>query len=153
MSKEQTCADSNTNVYTAEKASFDKIVSISRDLSGRREVCTFRGNRGLWREVSEMLAHDGFSQCHLIEPVLLAYREGKAVSRVAPIIIESFQVTRLVTRIRRNPKDFDCPCCEVTWCGRYGTYTLEDKEGVLHYFCRNHSRSPQETHGWRLVEK
>jgi hypothetical protein len=150
MRKSSNCADSVTNVHME---GFDKNVSIDVDLSGKRGSHGVRVNDELFARAKKAVARYGFSLCHVIEPALLAFCEGKAVSRVAPVVIENLNVTRLVTRARRNPRGVEFPYCEVTWCGRYGYFTLEDREGDLHYFCKSHSKMPQVVHGWRLVEK
>ena len=85
--------DSNTFVYIG--------------LNEPREPCSFRGNKKLHKAFIRQLKFDSLSACHIIEPVELAYLTGRVYNcstindRIPPLVIEQFNVARVLKRLRR----------------------------------------------------
>jgi len=79
-----------------------------------RQPCSFRANKKLFKAFVKQLKLDSLSSCHILEPVMLAYltnhvyisderhtHQQNIDVKTPPLVIENFNVARVVQRLRR----------------------------------------------------
>ena len=95
-----------SNIDSTEPIHPDSNTSVYIGLNEPRGVCSFRGNKKLFNAFKNQLKADSLSVCHVLEPVMLAYLtkrvyKSNTIEGVPPLVIENFNVARVLKRLRR----------------------------------------------------
>lgn len=154
LSKNQNTTQQNQNDNT------ESITKVHFRLDAPRKSVSFKCNLELWNAFKSEIKRNSLSICHVLEPMIFGWLEGKVhLSRtIKPIKIENLVVERAVKRVRRYAEESvggegvvrgSLECC--AFCSRKAVFKAFDCEGVL-WLCELHFlRVKSRLEGWRKI--
>jgi len=129
-------------------------------LGSPRKSVSFKCNEKLWKTFVSTVKAQGLSVCHILEPMVYGWLQGKVhlSNTIKPIKIENLVVERAVKRVRRYAREvvvvredgsegLRCHFCENEAVGRF-----RYKDGLVYPLCRFHAKEMLGSGNWSVVE-
>ena len=127
-------------------------------LGSPRKSVSFKCNEKLWKTFVSTIKAQGLSVCHILEPMVYGWLEGKVhlSNTIKPIKIENLVVERAVKRVRRYAREVvddvdEGEGVKCVFCGRsaVGYYERLGKKkvptGEIVPLCKYHAQIDKDT--------
>lgn len=124
-------------------------------LDAPRKSVSFKCNEKLWESFVSTIKAQGLSVCHILEPMIYGWLEGKVhlSHTIRPIRIENLVVERAVRRVRRYAVEVDGGSGGCWYCGgeAVGFFRYLPR-GEVYPLCKRCSEELLSSGKWSVVE-